>query len=134
MKECELIDPGANKTAVSQTLKDKSHPIYRYRTDNRTLNQVKECPPQATPVAWSLSKQQRASAIHITLPHVAETARPSTERTNRTDKVGDDQAHRAFFLLNVASENQKKEHVAGKMIEVCVAECICDKLPPACCH
>jgi hypothetical protein len=48
MKEIESIDTNTKRTTLSQTEKKKTQPTYRPNTDNITLNQGKECPPQAT--------------------------------------------------------------------------------------
>jgi hypothetical protein len=61
MKESELLDPKTAKTTRSQTQRNKAQPTDGHRTDDRTLNQGKECSPKATPAApkpWRATARQ----------------------------------------------------------------------------
>jgi hypothetical protein len=71
MKESEIMDPKTTKTTLNQAEKKKTQPAGRPNTDNITLNQGKECPPQATPAAlkpWGAtvgnSDTQNSDAVH----------------------------------------------------------------------
>jgi hypothetical protein len=58
------MDPKATKISLSQTEKKKSQPTDRRHTDNSTLNQEKECPPQTTsaaPKPWLATARKRSS-------------------------------------------------------------------------
>jgi hypothetical protein len=52
------------KTILSQTQKNEAQPTERHCKDDRTRNQGRACPPQATPAA---PQPPRATAVHITL-------------------------------------------------------------------
>jgi hypothetical protein len=52
------------KTILSQTQKNEAQPTERHCKDDRTPNQGRACPPQATAAAPQL---WRATAVHITL-------------------------------------------------------------------
>jgi hypothetical protein len=49
--EIKPTEPKASITALSETEQNKAQPAERHPWDDKTLNQGKECPPQAAPAA-----------------------------------------------------------------------------------